>query len=463
MTGRRLTRRVRSWATWALAFGIGKAYLTRGVRKGDFLARLMADPQTNADPFAAYEHVRAAGPVLKTKLMSGTVSHAAANQVLRSSEFGVGDGHGELPPLTRRALLRLMDPGAFGPMDPPSLLAVDPPDHARYRRLVSREFTARSVAALEPRIVEVAESLLDRVAGSAPEGDPTSFDLVHAYASQLPVAVIAELLGVPERWQAEILDWGNEAALLLDPALSWRDYKVAEHGARMLNEWFGAHVAGLRADPGADLLSRLATLPDDGGSGGGGLDDRELASVGLLVLGAGFETTVNLIGNAVVQLDAHPDQLALARERPELWPNVVEEVLRYDSPVQMTLRSAYADVDVGGHLVAEGEPVVVFLGGANRDPDVFSDPHTFDITRENAHEHLAFSSGIHYCLGAGLARLEGAVAVRTLYERFPDLRVAAPPERRGTRVLRGYDSIPVTTGVSRALRPRPEDAMRRAS
>ena len=447
MTGRRLTRPARSWATWALAFGIGKAYLMRGVRKGDFLARLMADPRTNADPFEAYEHVRAAGPVLKTKLMSGTVSHAAANQVLRSGEFGVGDGHGELPPLTRRALLRIMDPQAFGPMDPPSLLAVDPPDHARYRRLVSREFTARSVAALEPRIVEVAESLLDRVAGNVRDGESASFDLVHAYASQLPVAVIAELLGVPEHWQADILDWGNEAALLLDPALSWHDYKVAEHGTRMLNEWFRDHVAALRADPGTDLLSRLATM-----SGDDRLDDRELASVGLLVLGAGFETTVNLIGNAVVQLDTHPEQLAIARERPELWPNVVEEVLRYDSPVQMTLRSAYADVDVGGHMVAEGEPVVVFLGGANRDPDVFSDPHTFDITRVNANEHLAFSSGIHYCLGAGLARLEGAVAVRTLYERFPDLRVAAPPKRRGTRVLRGYDSIPVNTGVSRVLR-----------
>jgi cytochrome P450 len=187
-------------------------------------------------------------------------------------------------------------------------------------------------------------------------------------------------------------------------------------------------------------------------SGDDRLDDRELASVGLLVLGAGFETTVNLIGNAVVQLDAHPDQLALALERPELWPNVVEEVLRYDSPVQMTLRSAYADVDVMGRPVGKGEPLVVFLGGANRDPDVFSDPGTFDVTRENAHEHLAFSSGIHYCLGAGLARLEGAVALRTLYARHPDLRVAAPPERRSTQVLRGYESIPVTTSASRAVR-----------
>ena len=441
----RLIRPVRSWVTWALAHGIGKAFLKVGIRRGDPVARLLADPELNADPFAAYERVRAVGPVLKTALMSGTASHAAVNQVLRSPAFGVGDGHGELPPLSRRVLSRVVDPEALGPMDPPSLLAVDPPDHARYRRLVAREFTARSVAELEPRITQVAESLLDRVA------DDESFDLVEAYASQLPVAVIADLLGVPERWQGDILAWGNDAALLLDPALSWRDYRVAEVAVRRLNAWFDDHITNLRADPGTDLLSRLATLPDDGGPGGGRLDDRELRGVGLLVLGAGFETTVNLIGNAVVQLDAHPEQLAIVRERPELWPNVVEEVLRYDSPVQMTLRSAYADVDVGGHTVTKGEPIVVFLGGANRDPDVFADPHRFDVTRENAHEHLAFSSGIHYCLGAGLARLEGAVAVRTLYERFPDLRIAAPPERRSTRVLRGYESIPVTTGASQAV------------
>ncbi|MGI9084574.1 MAG: cytochrome P450 [Aeromicrobium sp.] len=453
LTGR-ATRPVRSWATWALAHGIGNAFLQHGVRRGDPLARLMADPELNAEPFEAYERVRAAGPVQKTRLMSGTASHAAANLVLRSGDFGVGSGHGELPPLSRRILSRVMDPDALGPMDPPSLLAVDPPDHARYRRLVSREFTARSVAALEPRITQVAESLLDRVAGDG----AATFDLVDAYASRLPVAVIADLLGVPERWQADILAWGNDAAMLLDPALPWRKYRVAEVAVRRLNAWFADHITNLQADPGTDLLSRLATMPEDDR-----LSERELRGVGLLVLGAGFETTVNLIGNAVVQLDRHPDQLGIARERPELWPNVVEEVLRHDSPVQMTLRSAYTDVDVMGHTVSEGEPVVVFLGGANRDPDVFTDPHRFDVTRENAHEHLAFSSGIHYCLGAGLARLESAVAVRTLYERFPDLRVAAPPARRSTRVLRGYESIPVTTGASQVLRSRPEDVIRQAS
>ena len=434
--------RIRSWATWLLAHGIGKGFLNHGVRRGDPLARLMAEPELNAEPFEEYARVRAAGPVLKTKLMSGTASHAAANQILRSGDFGVGSGHGELPPLSRRALSRIVDPEALGPMDPPSLLAVDPPDHARYRRLVSREFTARSVAALEPRITAVAESLLDRVTADG----ATSFDLVDAYASQLPVAVIADLLGVPERWQGDILAWGNDAAMLLDPSLSWREYRVAEIAVRRLNAWFDDHIQNLRADPGTDLLSRLATMPGDDR-----LDDRELRGVGLLVLGAGFETTVNLIGNTVVQLDAHPDQLELALGDPALWPNVVEEVLRYDSPVQMTLRSAYADVDVFGHTVSEGEPIVLFLGGANRDPDVFADPDRFDVTRENAHEHLAFSSGIHYCLGAGLARLEGAVAARTLYERFPDLKVAGRPERRSTRVLRGYESIPVVTSTASAV------------
>ena len=225
----RAIRPVRSWFTWALAHGIGKAFLRVGIRRGDPVARLLADSELNADPFAAYERLRAAGPVVKTSLMSGTASHAAVNQVLRSPDFGVGSGHGELPPFSRRVLSRIVDPEALGPMDPPSLLAVDPPDHARYRRLVAREFTARSVAELEPRITQVAESLLDRVAGD------DSFDLVDAYASQLPVAVIADLLGVPERWQGDILAWGNDAALLLDPALSWRDYRVAEAAVRRLN------------------------------------------------------------------------------------------------------------------------------------------------------------------------------------------------------------------------------------
>jgi cytochrome P450 len=324
-------------------------------------------------------------------------------------------------------------------MDPPSLLAVDPPAHGRYRRLVSREFTARSVTALETRIAEIAEGLLDEVAA---RGD-SHFDVVETYASRLPVVVIADLLGVPERWQADILAWGNDAAMLLEPLLGWRNYRTAEKAVRRLNVWFDQHIENLRREPGSDLLSRLATQRPLEGQDEERLDQHELRALGLLVLGAGFETTVNLIGNGVVQLDRRRDQLVVLRERPELWPNAVEEVLRHDSPVQMTLRSAYDDVEVQGQALSKGEPVVVFLGGANRDPAVFADPHVFDVTRENASDHLAFSSGAHYCLGAGLARLEGTVALRTLFERYPDLRVSGPTERRSTRVLRGYEHVPV--------------------
>ncbi|WP_187271865.1 cytochrome P450 [Aeromicrobium terrae] len=424
----------RSWTTWFLGHGVGEGFLRLAMRRGDPIARLLADASLNADPFDEYERVRAAGPVKRTKLMSGTVSHAVASEVLRSPTFGVGGGHGELPPFTRRVLSKVMDPDAMGPMDPPSLLAVDPPAHGRYRRLVSREFTARSVTALEQRITEIAEGLLDEMA----RGGASQWDVVEAYASRLPVVVIADLLGVPERWQADILVWGNDAAMLLEPLLGWRNYRTAEKAVRRLNVWFDQHIENLRRDPGTDLLSRLATTSDEER-----LDQHELRALGLLVLGAGFETTVNLIGNGVVQLDRHRDQLELLREKPELWPNAVEEVLRHDSPVQMTLRSAYDDVEVQGQALTKGEPVVVFLGGANRDPAVFTDPQVFDVARENASDHLAFSSGAHYCLGAGLARLEGTIALRTLFERYPDLQVSGPTERRATRVLRGYEHVPV--------------------
>jgi cytochrome P450 len=180
------------------------------------------------------------------------------------------------------------------------------------------------------------------------------------------------------------------------------------------------------------------------------LTDVELHATGLLVLAAGFETTVNLIGNAVHQLGRHPDQLALLQEDPTLWPNAVEEVLRYDSPVQLTLRIANRDTEVAGFPLRRDEAVLTLLGGANRDPAVFDEPARFDVRRENASAHLAFSSGIHFCLGAGLARMEATVALRALYERFPDLTPVGLPTRRGTRVLRGYEHLPVTVGVSRS-------------
>lgn len=425
----------RELVTWGLAHGMSRGLLRSAARRGDLLARLTVDPELREDPFAAYEELRARGPVVHGRLIAGTVSHDVANQVLRSESFGVGAGHGELPRSMRWMLDKASDPYTLSPVDPPSMLAVDPPEHTRFRRLVSKAFTARSVASMEPRVVEVAERLLADLAQEA----STEVDLVDRFASRLPVAVIADLLGIPAHLHSRLLKLGNEAAVTLDPGLSWRQYRRAVVAVRELHHWFEQHVRALRADPGEDLLSRLVTTADEDD----GLTDTEVRATGLLLLGAGFETTVNLIGNAVALLDKYPEQRQVLRADPASWPNAVEEVLRFDSPVQLTVRQAYAEVELNGDHVAEGEAILVILGGANRDPAIFEDPHIFDVTRTGADRHLALSAGVHYCLGASLARLEAAVGLRLLYERFPHLRVDGTPRRRDTRVLRGFESLPV--------------------
>jgi cytochrome P450 len=286
------------------------------------------------------------------------------------------------------------------------------------------------------RVTGVAERLLDGLA------DEPAFDVVERYAAQLPIAVIADLLGIPDDERGLVLEWGNHAAVTLDPGLSWQQYRTASAALRDMHTWFAGHLDRLRSDPGDDLMSGL--LLDEGADQ---LTDIEVHAIGLLVLGAGFETTVNLIGNAVALLDQHPDQLRTLVAAPEGWANAVEEVLRFESPVQLTMRGALRDTEVAGEPVNAGEAVLVYLSAANRDPAVFEDPGRFDVTRPNADANISFSAGIHYCLGASLARLEATVGLRLLYERFPDLRVSGTPVRRGTRVLRGYERLPVVTAV----------------
>ncbi|MEV5000554.1 cytochrome P450 [Nocardioides sp. LML1-1-1.1] len=398
---------------------------------------MVVEPGLREDPFPAYEELRAQGPIAANPYISASVDHAVCNEVLRSDAFGTAGGQGELPkPLQRLHHWAIQD-DTLGPVDPPSMLAVDPPLHTRYRKQVARAFTARKVGRMGDRVEQVASALLDDLDGA------TGFDLVERYASQLPVTVIADLLGVREQDRPRLLTLGNEAAITLDPGLSWKDYRRAEDALRELHTWFRGHVEDLRAHPGDDLLSQLAL--DDGPDR---LSPVELHQVGLLVLAAGFETTVNLISNAVVLLDQHPEQVRWLRDNPDGWGNAVDEVLRHQSPVQMTLRVALRETEVAGKTFAPGHGILVYLGGANRDPAVFPDPDAFDVTRANADQHVAFSAGVHYCLGASLARLEAAVALRSLYERFPDLTVSGTPQRRPTRVLRGYEWLPVSTRAS---------------
>jgi cytochrome P450 len=429
-----LLRPTRTLARWAVRHGLPAAYLARSARRGDLGGRLLRDPAVREEPYELYEQLRARGPLVPSGLGLMTASHAVAQEVLRAESFGVGWDRGSAPRWVRWALEYGDELDATGVAEPPSLLVVDPPDHTRFRRLVSRSFTPRATAAFEPAIQRTADRLLDALDGRA-----GTVDLIDAYAAQLPVLVIADLLGVPTERREDFLRWGEAAAATLDPGLPFRRYLTAERALRAMHAFLREHFSRLRREPGDDLVSRLVGLPEDEA-----LTERELHSTVMLLLGAGFETTVNLLGNAVVLLDAHRDQWEALAADPSGWDGAVEEVLRYDSPVQLTGRTARADAEVAGRRVPAGYRVTLLLGAANRDPEVFADPGRFDVTRGNAREHLAFSGGIHYCLGAGLARLEAVVALRSLTERFPGLRVAGPPVRRDLRTLRGFERLPVS-------------------
>ncbi|MBU9762689.1 cytochrome P450 [Mycobacterium sp. TNTM28] len=413
-----------------------------GVRRGDVQARLIADPQVRADPAPFADEMRAKGPVIRGRALLMTFDYGVAADLLRSDDFRVSRLGGNLPrPL--RWIADKTDTGGLHPLLPPSLLAVEPPDHTRYRKLVSSVFTTRAVARLRERVQQTANELLD-----AMESDDGVVDIVDRYCAQLPVAVISDILGVPDADRSQILRFGELGAPSLDIGLSWRQYRKVNEGIAGFEDWLTRHLRQLRRTPGDDLLSQIIAA-SDAGAAGEPLTDPELRALAGLVLAAGFETTVNLLGNGIRMLLGRPDHLHTLSARPELWPNAVEEILRLDSPVLMSARVARIDTEVAGMPVQAGELVILHLAGANRDPAVFTDPHRFDIERENAGRHLSFSGGRHFCLGAALARAEGQVGLQTFFDRFPDARAAGAGSRRDTRILRGWSTLPITLGKAR--------------
>jgi hypothetical protein len=423
---------VRQAIRWGTRHAIIRYSVGRKAARGDLTASLMFDPAVVADPWESYDALRASGPLHDNGLVLHTAHHDVATAVLRSPDFGVVGGPAGRAPRWLRLAVAAGGPGPLGPATPPSMLAVDAPDHTRYRKLVTRAFTARAVAKLRTRTEEIAHGLLD-----AMDGDRA--DLIDDYAALLPATVIAEMLGAPVEMRGQFLEWGAGAALSLDAGLSPREFRRSERDLAALQDWMLGHFDHVRAHPGDNIFSALVHAHSTDGV----LSTDELTSIAMLVLAAGFETTVNLIGNGAALLTAHRDQLDVLRAEPAHWPRAVDEVLRHDSPVQRTGRIALRDTEVAGQPVRAGRIVVIMLGGANRDPAVFADPARFDVTRANAGDHIAFSSGAHYCLGAALARMEGEVGLRALFDRFPDLTPAGPPHRRPTRVLRGYDAMPV--------------------
>jgi cytochrome P450 len=420
---------VRSSIYWGAAHGLPRLLVRRAARRGDLQSRLVLAPTSGERVWELLAEARAAGPVLRSRLSYLTADHAAVKEILSSPDFRSGPPAGDSR--VGRLLARTA-PRVTHPLEPPSLLVTEPPDHTRYRKLVTRVFTVRAVERLRARAEAVAGELLDGMDASAP------VDLISSYCAQLPVTIITEILGVPPAQREQVLELGTRAAPSLDFGLSWRQFHTVTAALRGFTRWLDTHIEHLRRHPGDDLLSQLIEARDEQGA----LDDRELKATAGLVLAAGFETTVNLLGNAIALFSRHPGQLDRLREDGALWPNAVDEALRLDPPVLLTGRVCTRATSVAGVPVPEGMQVAVHFAGANRDPRVFADPERFDVARENARDHVSFSGGRHYCLGASLARMEGEVGLRALTERYPNLQLLPGAQRRPTRVLRGYETLP---------------------
>lgn len=432
---------------WFAMHGYVRGMAFIGARHGDPHGRLIADPAVKADPVAFYEKLRPEGPLVRGRIGYLAVGHATAHEALRSDDFRVLSVGSNLVAPLRWLELRTRD-NLLHPLRPPSLLAVEPPDHTRYRKAVSAVFTPRAVAALRDRVQQTAAALLDELAGQS-----GVVDVVNRYCARLPVTVISDILGVPERDRSQILEFGELAAPSMDVGLPWRQYRRVQRGLAGFNLWLAEHLRQLRRTPGDDLMSQLI-IASENDSPDEHLDEAELHALAGLVLAAGFETTVNLLSNGIRMLLDAPEQLHTLHERPYLWPGAVEEIMRLESPVQLTGRLALDDTELAGRSIKRGELVVVYLAAANRDPAVFADPHRFDIQRANANRHLAFAGGRHFCMGAALARAEGEVGLRAFFDRFPEVRLTGAGSRRDTRVLRGWSTLPVALGPARTMATR---------
>jgi len=417
-------------STLSFAAGLYRGRLSfayHGYLRRDPMSLLHLRPGRD-DPYAIYRGMPRFGPTRIGNWV--TTSHDICATVLRDRRFGV------------RAAELTAAPSVADEFDM-SFLDKDPPDHTRLRRLAQPAFSPKQMAGYRPRVERTVDDLLDR-AGAGGE-----FDLVSAYAAPLPIAVITDLLGVPDADADRFARYGTVIASALDGIHSLSHAARLQAANHELRELFETLFELRRREPADDLVSRIVAAEGDR------IQSHEMVPMCNLLLVAGFETTVNLIGNAVNALLDHPEQwAALCADPAGLAGAAVEETLRYDPPVQRTARCALQDVDIEGHPVRRGQFVVTLIGAANRDPSVFPEPDTFDIGRAQTADHLAFSSGIHYCVGQPLARLEAEIAVRRLAERMPDLRRAGPLRRRVSSIVRGPIRLPVRTGARALSAPR---------
>ena len=389
-------------------------------------------PDFIRDPYPGYHRLRDTDPLHMTPLGFYVASrHADAALVLRDKRFGkdfVGRMHRRFGP-------EMLEEPIYQSMSR-WMLQQDPPDHTRLRGLVVSAFTARRVEDMRPRIKAIVDAALDRVAHKG------RMDLIDDFAYPLPVTVICDMLGIPEADRVLFHAGARASGRLLDPVpLNRAELDEANANNAASEIYFNNLFELRRREPGPDLTTQLVQAEQEGDK----LTNEELTANIILLFGAGHETTVNLIGNGLLALFRHPDQLELLKSDPSLIGNAIDELLRYDSSVQLTGRVALEDMEVGGIMVTKGTPVLCLLGAANRDPTVYPDPDRLDITRKNIRP-LSFGGGIHYCLGAQLAKIEAEVAILSLLERFPTLRLddTVNPQWRDTFVLRGLKTLPAS-------------------
>ena len=388
-------------------------------------------PSYQANPYPAYAALRAGDPVHFSAAIQAWVltAYEDCERVLReadtfsSSSFTAS---GQLATVLQQQRRE------FPLGEVPTVLNSDPPVHTRLRTLLNRAFTPRAIEGLRPHIEEIAASLL---ADAGRTGG--RFDAVTGFAQPLPIIVIAELLGVPPSDRDQLKEWSTAIANTTNVLNTEGALVAARQATVELIAYMDKVVAQRRAAPGADIMTALVQAEEDGER----LSHDELLAFSILLLLAGHETTTNLIGNGLFALTEHPEQAARLRAEPDLLPSAVEEFLRYDSSVQGAVRFARETVEVGGRTIEQGSTLLLLLGAANRDPAQFPEPDALDVSR-SPNRHLSFGRGLHFCLGAPLARLEGDIAFRALLDRFPELRLAeGGAQRSGTLVLRGMGKL----------------------
>ncbi len=389
----------------------------------------LTDPAVVADPYPAFARARPAAPVQWHEGLQLWLAftHAEANAVLRDRRLG--RIWRDRTPLERFESFNLIHRNA--------LLEMEPPDHTRLRRLISAAFARGHVERLRPWVQqyagELVDGLVERSAGSEP------VDVLSGMAEELPVGVIAELLGVPDADRPLLRPWSNAIVKMYEYGRTAELEDDAERAAAEFVDYLRGLTAERRTSPGDDLLSHLVSVRDTEGDR---LTEDELVTTCILLLNAGHEATVNVSGNGLLALLTHPDQLARLRADPSLLPTAIEELMRFDSPLQLFERTATEDVEIGGVTVPAGQKIAALLGSANHDPAVFADPETLDVGRTD-NPHISFGAGVHFCIGAPLARVELQASFEALLTRTSSLELGRPARRRPEFVIRGLAELPV--------------------